>query len=183
MPTSKQQAEPRWTMTLPVLSTSHIRKQTKAWLQINVGGWVELAYAEYSHGFFIALGEADTDPAQQFPDHPDLQGIASWVKANYPAATWVRLDADGDVVDSLPSYDWEEGNLESNDPGCSPEPPAILVVMSGGEVEGVYASRADCEGKIVDLDDADDDAEYFPMRGFKDRQAFAAYRDQLTRVA
>ncbi|OHX14147.1 hypothetical protein BI347_11985 [Chromobacterium sphagni] len=182
MPMPHQPNDAHWVMTLPVLSTSHIRQQTNAWLQINVGGWVELEYAEYSHGFFIALGETDSDPAEQFPDHPDLQRIASWVKANYPAATWVRLDADGDEIDALPSYDWEEGDTGSqapNDSAAPSTPQAILVVISGGEVEGVYASQADCEVKVVDLDDADDDAEYFPMSGFADQTAFATYRDQL----
>ncbi|WP_199153349.1 hypothetical protein [Chromobacterium sp. ASV23] len=177
-----QSTDAHWIMAIPVLSTSHIRQQTNAWLQINVGGWVELEYAEYSHGFFIALGESDSDPAERFPDHPDLQGIARWVKANYPAATWVRLDADGEVIDALPSYDWEAGdsdNQESNGSAALSAQLAILVVLSGGEVEGVYASQADCEVIVVDLDDAGDDPEYFLLRGFSDRQAFAAYRDQL----
>ncbi|AAQ58889.1 hypothetical protein [Chromobacterium violaceum] len=182
MPTLHPQADAHWVMAIPVLSTSHIRQQTHAWLQINVGGWIALEYAEYSHGFFIALGESDSDPAEWFPDHPDLQHIASWVKSNCPAATWMRLDADGDVIDALPSYDWEEGDRDSQAATGSTVPSeslAILVVISGGEVEGVYASQGDCEVKIVDLDDADDDAEYFPLSGFADQTAFAAYRDQL----
>ncbi|OQS11666.1 hypothetical protein B0T37_04325 [Chromobacterium violaceum] len=95
-----------WIMTLPVLSTSHIREQTNAWLQNHAGDWGRMTFAEYGSGYFIALGESDSDPVEQFPQHPDLQQLMRWVQTHYPAATWLRLDADGDVVPELPTYDW-----------------------------------------------------------------------------
>lgn len=86
-----------WTMTVPVLSTGHIKKDTISQLK-------EVAQVlEYDEGAFCYFNVEDPDA---FVDLPELEPIADWFKKEFPDENWLRFDASGDEVKGLPVYQW-----------------------------------------------------------------------------
>lgn len=98
-----------WTLTMPVVSTCHITGTTRELLDSSPEAtpkekpicWV----AKYSEGWFIRFwDDDDTGDTDDLPD--DLRAIRDWLLAAGYLDRWVRLDADGDYVSTLPTYDW-----------------------------------------------------------------------------
>ena len=87
-----------WVMIVPVLSTSHM-PAFDAWED---SAPFEVCMNEYT-GFICIEEEKD------LPDW--LIPIAQWVNTTYVArCAWVRFDPDGDIIDGLPTYNWENDN-------------------------------------------------------------------------
>lgn len=85
------------TMTMPVLSTGHLKEETVRNISILMGN--STIVAEYEYGFFIYVTE---DQMDDWPE--DLETVAQLVRnAGY---TWIRFDSAGDMLENLPTYDW-----------------------------------------------------------------------------
>jgi hypothetical protein len=87
-----------FTVTIPVIATNHITESTAKDLekQGDANPWTMCA--PYEYGFFYAQDQ----PVEGTPQ--DLAAVMSWARTQ--GYQWVRLDADGDAVDGLPSYVW-----------------------------------------------------------------------------
>lgn len=103
----------RWEILVPVITTAHIKPDTARWLTLRSENksFTSMIVAEYPDGYFVSqledmddLGEAEL--RLKYYDVPEeLMGILRWAyRKDYP---WVRLDRDGDVVDELPTFDWD----------------------------------------------------------------------------
>jgi len=87
------------------LSTAHITKETDAYLQEQAladVGPESIVYAKGRWGYIVHIGE-DT---ASLPD--DLASLIKLCQSE--GCSWLVLDADGPIVDDLPTWDWEEGN-------------------------------------------------------------------------
>lgn len=88
-------AEPRWVMHIPVISTKHMPKPSSLVL-------FEGPVATYPEGGFAYLPD---DPMIEAWTIPILAWLRDFVDEE---ANWVRFDCDADVIDGLPTYDWGE---------------------------------------------------------------------------
>jgi hypothetical protein len=97
-PNSSRRKRPQrlWEMTIPVLSTAHIKETT---LDALAAGSPE-RLALYPEGAFVRI------QAGKFADIPELLPIAAWFRKHYPEEHWLRLDPDGDVIKGLPTFEW-----------------------------------------------------------------------------
>lgn len=96
-------AEPE-TRTLAVISTGHLRPETRSLLEdLPCEKWpcVGGGYADYGW-FFYAHEENCGVSDQRIPD--DLYTIMTWARKH--GASHVLLDRDGDQVDDLEWFDW-----------------------------------------------------------------------------
>lgn len=89
------------------LSTSHVTERTEQQLpQAAAGfriGWPALTIAPYAHGYFITV--PDPLPGTDLSALPeDLAQVLAYARGL--GAAVVRLDADGETTDQLPTYDW-----------------------------------------------------------------------------
>jgi len=87
------------TITMPVISTCHITAATDRIMQDqgDQNPWTYIA--PYSEGAFMYIQSEDMEgQPTEFSD------IFAWARKH--GYQWVRIDADGDVVDQLPSYEW-----------------------------------------------------------------------------
>lgn len=92
-------SKPRyWILRVPVLSTAHVSQATIDWLACHSGHTDFGVVAGYPEGFFLYLH--DPKAAADLPE--DLAVLARWVRRR--RYNWLRLDADGDVVDGLPRF-------------------------------------------------------------------------------
>lgn len=95
-----------WTTTVPVISTCHITQETARLLDAAHGAPGDvpgiMICAEYGEGYFIRFDDGSC--LDEMPD--DLVAIFHWLAKERFEAGWVRLDADGDDLDDLPSYEW-----------------------------------------------------------------------------
>jgi hypothetical protein len=82
-------------------STGHLSKETKDWLE-SVSGTnaIGQTIASYEFGFFISV-----PPSLEFHDDvpADLRAILN--AAHLVECSILRLDASGDYIDGLPTYD------------------------------------------------------------------------------
>nr|WP_280971428.1 hypothetical protein [Cupriavidus gilardii] len=94
---------------MPVVSTCHITDATRKLLDELHGAppdekpfcWV----ADYSEGWFVRFWDDDgPEDLHELPS--DLRAIRDWLLAAGHLDRWVRIDADGDCVSTLPVYDW-----------------------------------------------------------------------------
>lgn len=88
-----------WTMHIPVLSTAHAP---------SMGHIVNLcdnhfAAADYCKEVMFVMINEDHDYEG---DEAWVAPIAKWLDENY-RDMWVRFDPDGDIEESLPTYEWE----------------------------------------------------------------------------
>lgn len=83
-----------WTMTIPVLSTEHLKPETRVWLTTTE----DILCAHCEEILFVFIPD---DP----PNMPvDLVTVFDWVReAGY---AWVRFDEAGDYIPDLPKYEW-----------------------------------------------------------------------------
>ncbi len=89
---------PVWTMTIPVLSTSHVSEKTANWLD-DIPPDGPILIAGYGDGWFIHVPD---DPVDGLPQ--ELYPLFELMnKHGYP---WVRLDSCGDTVKELPTFEW-----------------------------------------------------------------------------
>lgn len=93
-----------YTMSVPVLSTAHIRPTTGEFLT-NEGNGNLGVVATYDDGWFIFVG--DLEGLNTFDVlSEDLQKVLQWAFDN--GHEWVRIDAHvGDTVEGLPDYSEE----------------------------------------------------------------------------
>lgn len=91
-----------WVNIVPVLSIRHLP---------NRGSLKDVPpFDVCSNGFavFVCIHAQEELPVW-------LQLIAQWVVSTYGArASWIRFEQDGDVIDGLWQYDWEENDDEHN---------------------------------------------------------------------
>lgn len=94
-----------WTMKVPVLSTGHISQTT---MKSITTGYIktlcnETDFLLYEEGVFISIYEDfDIDKSRCLPE--DFKALLAWARSL--GYNWVRLDRDGDYVDSLKVYEW-----------------------------------------------------------------------------
>lgn len=87
------------TDTIPCISTAHM-PHTNALKRVRERG--AAIVAEYEQGGYVYTVHA----ALTQPGFDWLVTIADWARTK--GFAWVRFDSDGDVVDGLPAYDWEQ---------------------------------------------------------------------------
>ena len=82
--------------------TCHISKETNDFLERVAGNnSIGQTVAEYEHGFFISVPpEAEYDAT--VPN--DLRSILDFARTK--GCFIVRLDADADLIDDLPTFNW-----------------------------------------------------------------------------
>ncbi|MDP2229238.1 MAG: hypothetical protein Q8J78_17370 [Moraxellaceae bacterium] len=86
---------------VPVLSTAHVCATT---MDLLLSGPTETPFGmvcTYPEGCFILFVAEDTMPTETPADLADLH---RWLQKQ--PYHWCRLDADGDIVNGLPVYDW-----------------------------------------------------------------------------
>ncbi|WP_269533954.1 hypothetical protein [Chitinimonas sp. BJYL2] len=85
-----------WLLIVPILSTAHLQPCTLDWLQAHA------QTAPYREGVFVNMMSFTAS------DHPEeLSALQEWLAFVYPDENWIRFDADGDVIDTLPTFDAE----------------------------------------------------------------------------
>lgn len=93
----------QWLLSIPVLSTGHITKGTSDWLMEGQLAAPLAQCASFDRGFYLSVPH-DSDAIDKSDAPADLAIVWRWAMKNgYP---WVRLDADGDEIEQLPTYDW-----------------------------------------------------------------------------
>lgn len=97
---------------IPFISTSHLTKEVAATLLAlsNDNPWCPCASWEY--GAFIFLDDLE---AKEGGVPQCLIDIRDWrmkleIKGMLDNSRWVRVDAEGSVVEGLPVYDWESSD-------------------------------------------------------------------------
>ncbi len=90
-----------WIMQIPVVSTRHITPQTMQAIT-GLADNLPVVVAPTPWGAFVGVGEADTSDTDA--PYQDLYPLFKWAQDN--DYEWIRLDADGDEVDDLPTYEW-----------------------------------------------------------------------------
>jgi hypothetical protein len=91
---------PYYVSRVPVLSSTHVSFETMERLQ---SGPAENSFgtvAAYPEGVFLYL-QTVLIP-ENLPE--DLLALCKWARKR--RCNWIRLDADGDLVDGLPTYNW-----------------------------------------------------------------------------
>ncbi|WP_442951658.1 DUF5983 family protein [Paenibacillus sp. GYB003] len=83
------------------LSTSHIHPKSNQWLSDDEQG-VLAVFDKHIYGYWILVPDAEAD-LKDVPD--DLQHILRF--ASELGCSWIMLDGDGQVIEELPTYDWE----------------------------------------------------------------------------
>lgn len=86
-----------WEMIVPVISMGHVQEKTIEYLKRQV--YCALGIDTV----FVFVGDDQSDVWEEYPDMVD---VVDWFREQYPNETWIRFDADGDVIASLPTYDW-----------------------------------------------------------------------------
>lgn len=94
----------RWIMTVPVISTAHIKPETAKFLEFGETAGIQ-SYDLGDCGLLIFCGAPTDTPLDGLEDYPDITEVMRWARAN-GSNGWVRLDAAGDVIDALPQYEW-----------------------------------------------------------------------------
>ena len=87
-----------WEMTIPVLSTSHVKQTTLDALASTSPERIAL----YPEGAFVHLQPQD----KAFACAPELSPVATWFHKSCPKEHWIRLDRDGDIINELPTFEW-----------------------------------------------------------------------------
>ncbi|GGG18510.1 DUF5983 family protein [Paenibacillus abyssi] len=88
-----------------VLSTGHISKETKEWIDKSDEEPVPLTIYEKSiYGWMILVPQDDRD-AELLKDVPEsLQAVIEYAVRH--DCSWVMLDCDANCIPELPQYDW-----------------------------------------------------------------------------
>ena len=94
-------------MRVPVISTGHIKLSTAEYIDNNgmnnPSGTLNVV-AKYPEGCFLYVGPIDEWPGfDRLPE--DLQDVCRWAAER--EHEWIRLDADGSLIDTLKTYPWE----------------------------------------------------------------------------
>lgn len=90
-------------MRVPVISSRHVTAECADWLD-EVTGQPDSALCGFKggYGWILFVGE---DPLGPDCPHVDvLNPIFTWAK--FRGYSWVRLDADADTTQGVPTYDW-----------------------------------------------------------------------------
>ena len=83
------------------ISTAHITKETADMLSISETDLI--VYDKDEYGWWIAVCDIDLYELSGVPD--DLAACVRLAMQN--GCEWLCLDCDGEVVDCLPTYEWE----------------------------------------------------------------------------
>ena len=82
------------------LSTAHITEKTARWLDSKPKELI--IYPKRDYGWFISVGELEEEDLRNVPsDILFLIGCATGTDCS-----WLQLDRDAAIVDSLPTFDW-----------------------------------------------------------------------------
>ncbi|GAB3245083.1 DUF5983 family protein [Chitinimonas naiadis] len=82
-----------WMLIVPVLSQTHLQATTIDWLTEHA------QTALYREGLFVNLASFEQS------DYPtELDGLQEWLAFVYPEECWIRFDADGDLIETLPTF-------------------------------------------------------------------------------
>ncbi len=88
------------TMTVPMLSLSHLAIMTRHYLEATAGDRAEpLQSAQAAGGFFVRLA-----PHVDECGFPELRAVAAWLSGKGVPADWVLFHEDGDVLPGLAIY-------------------------------------------------------------------------------
>lgn len=99
--------EPIWTMTCPVVSTSHLRQGEFDRLCRQAGEPHALVLSGYL-GCMVYVGDLDSEEGR----HTELPGLHQLISlrdemiAEGHKFDWIRFDPDGSVIDGCETFDW-----------------------------------------------------------------------------
>lgn len=88
-----------WIDQIPVISTGHVKLEE---LDELYNDSVNLLF-RYPEGVIVWFGCDEPDESLGLP--PTILAVLKW--AHEKEFSWVRLDADGDIVEGLPEYEHE----------------------------------------------------------------------------
>lgn len=99
----------QWIMTVPVVSTVHMKPETNQAFLAGINGDVNVHSLD-DCGWLIWCGEeqdAIDDSANENDSevYLDITEIMRWARKN-GSNGWMRLDGTADVIDELPKYEW-----------------------------------------------------------------------------
>lgn len=89
------------------ISTSHISEDTNNILtMVAKTNDFHFTVAEYEYGYFVGVPNVDNDPDFKYQDEvpEDLRKVLDFARKN--KCLIVRLDADADQCDDLPTFNW-----------------------------------------------------------------------------
>ena len=90
-----------WEMVVPVISIAHTPPAFDTVVQD--AEWRECVYSLGS-GWLLFVSD---DRPEAWEALPGMPAIVAWMNEEYPDTSWVRLDADGDVIPELPKFERE----------------------------------------------------------------------------
>lgn len=91
--------DPLWAMHLPVISTDHMPSRDALRNLASAGARCAL----YDEGGFAYLPDTPSDTEAW------TEPVLAWLREHFDDhSNWVRFDADADVIDGLPIYNWGE---------------------------------------------------------------------------
>lgn len=92
-----------------VLATGHVTHATMDLLELGTDslyggrGWPAMSIGSYPHGVFMTVPPLYLE--EEYTNlPPDLRAVCDFARAK--GCDLLRLDADGDIVDTLPLYQW-----------------------------------------------------------------------------
>ena len=93
----------RWIMRVPVLSMRHITPESGNSEIDDMEIFGELSAIAMPHGFMLFNG-LELEYLNQGNIPKDVWIVLEWMQKNQHE--WIRFDADGDIYDELPTYEW-----------------------------------------------------------------------------
>lgn len=114
-------SRPAWEMTIPVISTVHV--QGPAALNDAIEHLVRLL--PYEQGWFVQINDEITDGEPHY-----ITALRHWFKNEISPIepVWIRIDADGDAVEGLPTFDAEWEALQAQAGAPNDPPPGMKFV-------------------------------------------------------
>lgn len=132
----------RWILTVPVISTAHLREETYARLLGEIA-WGRRAGAISGEQCWVFVGENTND------EGCELHGVCAWAREE--GYEYVRFDGNGDRIESLPTYNWGGGDSDEptdDDPGVYQR--YDLYTQSDGTLRGLTETNDDNDDGIPD---------------------------------
>lgn len=95
-----------WIMSVPVLSTAHVPSPFEP-ERLSHQGHHPIATSDDDEDMFIYIGSVK-DGNEYEGDNAWLLPVSRWLdERTYLTGRWVRFHSCGDVIDELPTFNWE----------------------------------------------------------------------------
>lgn len=96
-----------WGMKTRELSTAHLPPFSKEDVD-TLSESVLVRHFSEGHGFTVFTGGLLTFDESDEPFEQALYAACQWAKRHANDCGWLRFDADGDEVEGLPTFNWED---------------------------------------------------------------------------